>query len=477
MFPETRSLPLLVPPAHYDVICVGGGPANLALAEELTASLSRLGVLILDLGRNLDSRNCPLASHGVCPPCGICHVVHGVAGAGAYSDGKVSFWPAGSGLLPLAGNTDAMLRLDARLRRYYQRLRDSRSMVTTCADSRQLARSLRDSSLQLKAYDVIHAGSEAIQEFYLDKQRILLQRGVEIQGRARVTDIMRTPDNTFRVSWQHGGRSYTTAARHVVLGTGKSSGRWLRSMLSKLHVAREFTEIEPGIRLEMPHAITERLASCHRDAKIKTVTADGSEVRTFCLCQRGFVLAAYYDDMSTVSGYSLRDRSSDNTNLALLNRIALGPRVDPYEELLPSVQAQNRLAGGGATVQRLGDFLADTPTSDEHLSSNPVRPTLASAMPGRIELPLGDRVRRNLLDAIYRIDRICPGFAAPTNLVYGPVLEKCWDRVCLTSMRTTSANVYVVGDAAGHARGLVQSAATGILAAQAIMATIREASP
>lgn len=454
--------------SHHDVICVGGGPANLALAEDLKTRRKGASILVLDLGRSVDDRHCPLASHAVCPPCKVCHAVHGVAGAGAYSDGKVSFWPAGSGLLSLAGDMETMLALDDRLRSYYRALRRSASAATCAADSLGLGAALRAQELELKGYDVIHAGSEAIQEFYDEKQRLLRACGVTIETASRVTEVAPLEGGGYRVSWMRATAPGTAVAPVLSLGTGKASGQWLRRTLDRLSVEREHTEIEHGIRIEMPHEVTERLAACHRDAKIKIAAEDGSEVRTFCLCQRGFVLAAYYDDMTTVSGYSLRDRRSENTNLALLNRISSPPGVDPYLDSLPSIQAQNRRARGGATVQRLCDFMAGVETTAEDLGRNPVRPTLPSAVPGKLELHLDRRIRANLVSAIRKLDRVCPGFASPHNLVYGPVLEKCWDKVKLASMQTTAPGIHVVGDAAGHARGLVQAAATGMLAARSI---------
>jgi uncharacterized FAD-dependent dehydrogenase len=312
MLKQAGQTPPLV--TTYDAICVGAGPANLALAEELLRHDSRLRILIIDKGRGVARRRCPLAEAKECPPCGLCHAVHGVAGAGAYSDGKISFWPAGSGLEPLAGGPSGVLELDGRLRTYYARLLKDASSYTTCSDAHGLAQEVSRNGVELKPYDVAHAGSEAVQEFYADKHDRLVEAGVLFLLSAHAIDI-HPRDGAYEVRWRSPAGLQSAAGRQISLGVGKASGLWLRAMLDKLGVVRHYSEIEVGVRLEFPYPVTEAVSRCHRDAKFKMAAPDGSEVRTFCFCHRGFVLAAYYDDMTTVSGFSLRDRHSDKHQL------------------------------------------------------------------------------------------------------------------------------------------------------------------
>ena len=75
---------------RYDVVIVGAGPAGIFAALELTKQ-AKLDVLILDKGRDIDKRHCPIYnSDRKCIHCNFCDRISGWGGAGAYSDGKLT---------------------------------------------------------------------------------------------------------------------------------------------------------------------------------------------------------------------------------------------------------------------------------------------------------------------------------------------------------------------------------------------------
>ncbi len=75
----------------FDVIIVGSGPAGIFTALELVER-GNSDIVMLDKGRRISTRRCP-AREKKCINCDPCSIVTGWAGAGAFSDGKLSLSP------------------------------------------------------------------------------------------------------------------------------------------------------------------------------------------------------------------------------------------------------------------------------------------------------------------------------------------------------------------------------------------------
>ena len=75
---------------HYDVIIIGAGPGGIFSAYELNRLNPELKVLVLEKGRPLEKRKCPIDGKKItkCIHCETCSIMSGFGGAGAFSDGK-----------------------------------------------------------------------------------------------------------------------------------------------------------------------------------------------------------------------------------------------------------------------------------------------------------------------------------------------------------------------------------------------------
>ena len=86
---------------RYDVAIIGCGEAGIYAGYELMRRNPELKVVVLEQGRDIYSRSCPIVAGKVkdCIQCKVCDTMCGFGGAGAFSDGKFNFTTAFGGWL------------------------------------------------------------------------------------------------------------------------------------------------------------------------------------------------------------------------------------------------------------------------------------------------------------------------------------------------------------------------------------------
>lgn len=451
----------------FHVGIIGGGPAGIFTAYELTTRYPAAKIVMLETGTDIYSRRCPIADKKVpncinCKPCGI---MRGFGGAGAYSDGKYNFTTQFGGWLNEYLSDQAVLDLIAYVDNINLKYGAPAEYFTT--ENSNIGRMAIKHGLYLLGAKVRHLGTENNLKILESIYEYLKDR-ITMKFNCPVTAILPKDDGGFRLDY---GTDETLECDYLVAAPGRAGSEWFSQQCLQLGLGLFNNQVDVGVRVEIPAEIFQHITDEVYEAKLVYRTKQyGDLVRTFCMNPNGYVVAENTDGIITVNGHSYRDASlhSPNTNFALLvsNRFT-EPFTAPHQYGKRIASFSNML-GGGVLVQRFGDLVKGRRTNDHRLAQSFTRPTL-KATPGDLSLVLPKRHLDNIIEMVYALDKIAPGIANDDTLLYGVEVKFYSSRLKLTEeLETEIPNMFAVGDGAGITRGLSQASASGVHVARTI---------
>ncbi|MGI6611034.1 MAG: NAD(P)/FAD-dependent oxidoreductase [Limnochordia bacterium] len=472
----------------YDVIIVGAGPASIFAAYELTLLNPRLRVLILEKGRRLESRSCPIldGKTSKCPPAvngkeyagcvPACSITTGWGGAGAYSDGKFNLTTQFGGWLQEYMAPSKVLQLIE----YADRINLDHGATTSATnpDTPEVAsieRRAASAGLKLLKARVRHLGTEENLKILKNLYETLSQR-VEIRFRTQVQDILvenREHNDVIKGVILTDGEELL--AEKVILAPGRDGAEWLSSVLKSHGLTMSSNQVDIGVRVETTNVIMHELNEYLYEAKFIFNSSVGTRVRTFCSNPSGHVVIENHSGVMTANGHAFHDPSlgSPNTNFALLvSHVFTEPFDKPIEYAKEISRRANDLSNGSVIVQKCGDILRSRRSTVKRIQEGFIEPTLKEAVPGDLGLVLPYNTMKALLEMIQALNKVTPGIASEHTLFYGVEAKLYSARPRLTrSLETAIAGLYAIGDGAGITRSLAQASASGIHVARHVCAT------
>lgn len=459
---------------QYDVIIIGAGPSGIFCAYELTRQKPDLKVLMLEKGRSIEKRQCPKRKTKVCVGCQPCSITTGFAGAGAFSDGKLSLSPDVGGTLPeilgyekaeelIHEADDIYLKFGADKKVYGIEDYEAIEAIRTKA--------IR-ANLKLIECPIRHLGTEEGYKIYTRLQEHLIKSGVEIKFMTMVKNILVEDGVAKGVLTEQGEAFY---APEIVAGIGREGSEWFSHICKEHGIDTKNGTVDVGVRVEVRDEIMKELNEKLYEAKLVyyTPTFD-DKVRVFCTNPSGEVATEYYDDgLAVVNGhaYKSKDMKTKNTNFALLvSKNFTEPFKSPIEYGKHIAQLGNMLSDGKILLQRYGDFRRGRRATEERLHRNNITPTLKDAVPGDLSLVFPHRIMVAIDEMIQALDKVTPGIASDETLLYGVEVKFYSNKVVVgQDFETSIKGLRAMGDGASITRGLQQASANGLWVARCIL--------
>ena len=454
---------------QYEVVIVGAGPAGIFAALELVRGGFDGRILVVEKGHAIEKRSCPARERG-CVDCRVCDIMTGWGGAGAFSDGKLTLTTDVGGWLADYTGREALEGLIDYADGMWVEFGATSDVTSPDPETvERLSHEATLAGMQLVPMRVRHIGTDRSPAVLAAMRVELEDRGVEVRTDLAVERVLTTDGAVSGVRFADGT---TVAAQAVIAAPGREGADWLATEARRLGITLTNNAVDIGVRVEVPAAVMERLTDPLYEAKLVYHSKQfGDRVRTFCMNPYGEVTTESYGGITTVNGHSFSDSRTANTNFAVLvSQEFTEPFKDPiaYGEEIAHLA---NLLSGGVIVQRLGDLKAGRRSTPARMAQSILTPTMRGAVPGDLAFVLPYRHMVDVLEFLEALDRIVPGVNGPGTLLYGVEVKFYSSRVAVGhDLQTAVSGLYAVGDGAGITRGLLQSSASGVVAARSVLA-------
>ena len=460
---------------------IGGGISSLMAAYKMATNNPKIKVIIYEKGNAIKKRSCPILAKKVdkCIKCNHCAIMEGMAGAGAFSDGKYNITTEFGGWLQDIRDRDEVLNY---IEEADSILVDFGATNERYMPNNELKKLCLQHDLHMAQSQCKHLGTDANFDTMVNMIEFLERLdNVEIKTNCNVTCVGDNSTNDDKKCIYYTNKSKNGLEEYdlvdkVIFAVGRVGSNFFSSWCQAQGIELTNNQVDIGVLVELPAVIWEDFEKKIYEPKIHYISKKyGDSTRMFCFNGRGEVVIENTNGVLTVNGhaYKAEDKKTENTNFALLSTIKFTqPFNKPIEYARHVASMANMISGENSIiVQRLGDLENGRRTDEHRLQKSTVRPSLKGAVAGDLSLCLPKRQLDNIIETLHALDKIAPGTANYDTLLYGieckyySARPKTNDKFELDG----HSGYYAIGDGAGFTRSLAQAAAQGLMVADTLL--------
>jgi uncharacterized FAD-dependent dehydrogenase len=464
------------------IALVGLGASGLFALKELAGANAE--VHVYDVGPKYEKRYaCPIdqGKLTVCPPKACSYCAPGQS-AGSWNDFKVilSASPViGGRLYDLVGQQELQKRLDVVRETILTHAPCEIPVVSPSQDDLEWIKKKATLAGMVYHYqELLHCGSDNAPAINTSILNEIIEKGPNIHFHwdSKVNSVSRRGDQFLLESdrYRKPGTPEEATYDICILSVGRGGAMWLTQQEFYKALDIHPGQVDIGVRVETSCYFTEEVDKRFYEPKLYYRSKHSNDVvRNFCSNPKGFVTPENHREYVLVNGHSKMYEKSENNNFAVLvSKTFTRPFKDPQLYSQTIAKIANMLAGGGPLIQRLGDLRDGRRTKS--LVNNLIKPTLEAEC-GDISLAYPHRILQGIIEYLDAFDKICPGVADDSTLLYAPECKSYPDSITVNkNMETTVPNLFIIGDSSSWTRGVGQAASSGMLAAEGVKQKLKE---
>ena len=245
----------------YDAIVIGMGPSGIFFAYELIQLKKAKNILLIDQGKRVENRNCPIEKVGKCVKCQpYCNITSGFSGAGAFSDGKLSLYNdedddiyVGGILQEYIGVENTKRLIDYTDDIYLKFGADKKLEGVNFKDEvKVIKEKSKKQGINLINIPIRHLGTEKAHELYKKLENYLEENNINMMFETEVQDLIIENNSVkgVKILNKKSNKKQELFSDNVIIAVGRKGANWLVEMCDKHNIITKSGCVDIGVRYE-----------------------------------------------------------------------------------------------------------------------------------------------------------------------------------------------------------------------------------